>query len=142
MNLVQRLLNKILESQISHPRLFLVGALVLAGISIVYTVIDLQFWTSQRALISQGNRLVQLAEKADQFSDFDTFVVAIENKDKQRSVQFLRALARRLEADHRHFVEVFWRVDPEQFKPWALLYPKEKELLSLRENLREHDAFI
>jgi hopanoid biosynthesis associated RND transporter like protein HpnN len=142
MNVVQRLLRKILKAQTSHPWLFIVVAGVLAGFSILYSVMDLRFWTSQRALISQGNRLVQLAEEADQFSDFDTFVVAIENRDKQRSVQFLRALARRLEADHRHFVEVFWRVDPEQFKPWALLYPKEKELLSLRDNLREHDAFI
>ncbi len=142
MNLVQRLLKKILESQISHPRLFLVGALVLAGISIVYTVIDLQFWTSQRALISQENRLVHLAEEADQFSDFDTFVVAIESHDRHRSVEFLRALASRLEADHQNFAEVFGRVDFERFKPWALLYPKEKDLLSLRDNLKEHDTFV
>ncbi|HME42175.1 MAG TPA: MMPL family transporter [Syntrophorhabdales bacterium] len=142
MNLVQRLLNKILESQISHPRLFLVGALVLAGISIVYTVIDLQFWTSQRALISQENRLVRLAEEADQFSDFDTFVVAIESHDRRRSVEFLRALVSRLEADHQNFAEVFWRIDPERFKPWALLYPKERDLLSLRDNLKEHDTFV
>ncbi len=142
MNIVQRLLKKILNAQTSHPRLFLVGAMALAGLSIVYTVASLQFWTSQRALISQENRLVQLAEEADQFSDFDTFVVAIENRDKQRSLEFIRALAPRLEADHQHFAEVFWRIDPEQFKPWALLYAKEKDLLSLRDNLRGHDTFI
>ncbi len=77
MNLVQRWLKKILDAQIAYPRLFLFGALFLAGLSIVYTVTNLQFWTSQRALISQENRLVQLSEEADQFSDFDTFVVAI-----------------------------------------------------------------
>jgi hopanoid biosynthesis associated RND transporter like protein HpnN len=141
MNIAQRLLKKILESQISHPRLFLVGALALAGISIVYAMLNLQFWTSQRALISQNNRLVQLAEEADQFSDFDTFVVTIENRDSQRSMQFLQALASRLRADHKNFAEVFWRIDPESFKPWALLYAKEKDLLSLRDNLREHETF-
>jgi uncharacterized protein len=142
MNIVQRLLIKILNAQILHPRLFLVVAMALCGLSILYTVMNLQFWTSQRALISQENRLVQLAEQADQFSDFDTFVVAIENKDRRRSLEFIRALAPRLEADHQHFVEVFWRIDPEQFKPWALLYLKENDILSLYDNLREHDTFI
>jgi hypothetical protein len=142
MNGVQRLLKKILNAQTSHSRLFLVAAMALAGLSIVYTVMNLQFWTAQRALISQENRLVQLAEEADQFSDFDTFVVAVENRDRRRSLEFLRALGPRLEADHQHFREVFWRIDPEEVKPWALLYPKEKDLLALCDNLREHGTFI
>ncbi|HVN22526.1 MAG TPA: MMPL family transporter [Syntrophorhabdales bacterium] len=142
MNLLQHVLKKILESQISHPRLFLAGALVLAGFSITYTIMDLQFWTSQRALISQENRLVQLAEEADQFSDFDTFVVAIQNLNTRRSIEFLRALASRLEADNKNYAEVFWRINPESFKPWALLYLKERDLLSLRDNLQEHETFL
>ncbi len=141
MNILQRLLKKILGAQISYPWLFLFGAAALTALSIIYTVMNLQFWTSQRDLISQDNRLMQLADRADQFSDYDTFVVAIQNDDTQRSLQFIRALGPRLRADY-HFSEVFWRIDPVQFKPWALLYLTEKDLLTLSENLKEHESFI
>ncbi len=139
---VQRLLQRVLAAQYAHPWLTLLVAMALVGFSILYTVTHLQFRTSQRALLSQHDRLVQLSEVADQFSDLDTFVVAIENRKKQRSLQFLRALVPRLAADHRHYSQVFSRVDPEQFKPWALLYMDKKDLLSLRDALTEHEGFL
>ena len=142
MSRVQRLLLRVLAGQCAHPRLVLLVALALVGISIFYTVTHLQFRTSQRALLSQHDRLVQLSEEADQFSDFDTFVVAIENRERQRSLKFLRTLAPLLEADHRHYSQVFSRVDPGRFKPWALLYMDKKDLAALRGTLEEHETFL
>lgn len=142
MTWVQRLLWKVLSVQTSYPRLIVASAIGLAVLSITYTVGNLQFWTSQRALLSREDRLVRLSETADQFSDFDTFVVAIEGHDKRRSLEFLKILTPKLEADRRHYLEVFSRVDPEQFKPWALLYLKRQDLLLLRDNIQEHGEFI
>ena len=79
---------------------------------------------------------------ADRFSNLEGFVVAVENHDARRTVEFARELATRLQADHEHYKQVFARVDPASLRRWALLYLDEKELMGLRENLREHSAFI
>lgn len=118
------------------------GALVLAGLSVLFTVTHLEFKTSQRALISSENRLMQLLSIAERFSNPDAFIVAVENKDARQSLEFVRALGPRLSADHEHFAQVFYRVDPAHFRPWALLYLKPKEIVELRNNLEKHESFI
>ena len=142
MSMVQRLLRGVLAAQCARPWLTLFVALALVGLSVFYTMEHLQFRTSQRALLSQHDRLVRLSEEADQFSDFDTFVVAIENREKERSLRFLHALVPELAADHRLYRQVFSRVDPAQFKPWALLYMDNKDLRALRDALTEHEALL
>jgi hopanoid biosynthesis associated RND transporter like protein HpnN len=132
----------ILRVQTSHPFLTFVSALVLAGLSVLFTATQLEFKTSQRALISSENRLMQMLNIADRFSNLDAFIVAIENKDAGRSLEFVRVLASRLEADHEHFAQVFHRVDPAHFRPWALLYLKPEEIVELGKNLGKHESFI
>ena len=142
MNFVQRGLQKIVILEMAHPLLILLIALTLAALSIFYTVTNLGFQTSQRQLISPDHRLVRLSEQADQFDDLDTFVVAIENEEPSRSLGFLRALVPLLEADRENYAQVFSRVDPKPFKPWALLYLEKKDLLTLKDNLKERHGFI
>jgi hopanoid biosynthesis associated RND transporter like protein HpnN len=142
MTRVQRTLRIILAAQTAHPFLILLIALTLAGLSVFYTVRNLEFHTSQKALISPKQRLLQLTKLLDPFDEMDTFVVAIENRDTSRSLAFLRALVPHLEADKEHYVEVFYRVDPQAFRAWALLYLDEKELRTLKGNLQEHQQFM
>ncbi len=138
----QKAMRFILRVQTSHPFLTFVSALVLAGLSVLFTATHLEFKTSQRALISSENRLMQLLNIADRSSKLDAFIVAVENKDSPRSLEFVRALASRLEADHEHFAQVFSRVDPAHFKSWALFYLKPEEIIALRNNLEKHEPFI
>ncbi|HOE16159.1 MAG TPA: MMPL family transporter [Syntrophorhabdaceae bacterium] len=132
----------ILRAQTAHPFLTFAGALVLAGLSALFTVTHLEFKTSQRALISSENRLMQMLNVAEQFSKLDAFIVAVENKDERRSLEFVRTLASRLEGDSEHFAQIFYRVDPAHFRPWALLYLKPEEIAELRNNLEKHKSFI
>jgi hopanoid biosynthesis associated RND transporter like protein HpnN len=142
MNFVLTGLRKALIFETTHPLLTLFLALALAALSIFYTVMDLKFLTSQKQLISPEHRLVQLSEAIDQFEDFDTFVVAVENQNTSRSLDFLRVLVPILEADHENYLQVFSRVDPKLIEPWALLYLEKKDLLALRDNLKEHHSLI
>lgn len=128
--------------EIRYPLLTFLVSLALAALSILYTAKNLEFQTSQKDLIYPSNRLMQLSERANQFEDWDSFVVAIESRDPRRSLKFLHALAARLETDQENFLQVFYRVDPQQFRPWALLYLDKKDLLTLGDNLREHRLFI
>ncbi len=114
----------------------------MAALSVLYTARNLTFQTGQKDLIYPSNRLMQLSVQISQFDDLDSFVVAIESRETRRSLKFLQALVARLEADQEHFQQVFYRVDPKQFRPWALLYLDKKDLLTLGDNLREHSHFI
>jgi hopanoid biosynthesis associated RND transporter like protein HpnN len=142
MNFIQRALRKAFVAETAHPILTLSIALILAVFAVFYTVKNLDFLTSQKQLISPKNRLIQLSETIDQVEDLDPFVVAIENQETARSLKFLHALVSVLEADHEHYTEIFFRVDPTLFKPWALLYLEKKDLLTLRDRLQEHQGFI
>jgi len=142
MNRLQRGLLKVLLTQTAHPVLTLSVALILAGFAVLYTVKNLDFLTSQKQLISPENRLIRLSETIDQFEDLDPFVVAIENRETSRSLNFLHALLPVLEADHEHYTEIFSRVDPKLFRPWALLYLEKKDLLTLRDRLQEYKGLI
>ena len=128
--------------QTSYPLLTLLSALVLAALSVFYTVNNLQFQTSQKDLISPKERLIHLAGQVNQFEQLDSFIVMMESQDSRRSLKFLQTLVPRLEADKENYREVFYRVDPKRFKPWALLYLNPKELQILADNLREHGSFI
>lgn len=142
MNFVQRGLRKSLILQTAHPLLTLFIALTLTGLSIFYTITNLGFQTSEIQLISPKHRLIQLSEQLDQFEDLDSFVVAIENKETSRSLKFLHGLAFQLERDRENYTQVFYRIDPNLFRPWALLYLEKKDLLTLCDNLQEHRPFI
>lgn len=93
-------------------------------------------------LIYPENRLVKLSRAVSAFDDYDTFVVVIQNRNVSRSLAFLHTLVPLLEHDQKHYRQIFYRVDPALFKPWALLYMKRKDLLRLGQNIREHETLI
>ncbi|HKK01567.1 MAG TPA: hypothetical protein VJ955_05320, partial [Desulfuromonadales bacterium] len=128
MTIIQRTLQRILALETEHPRWTVAIAVLLAALSIGYTVRNLGFLTSQMDLISPENRLVQMSKQISSFDKLDQFVVVIENHDSARSLKFLKALVPRLRADHKHYKQIFYRVDPDQFRDWQLLYLDRKDL--------------
>jgi uncharacterized membrane protein YdfJ with MMPL/SSD domain len=112
---LRKKLQKLLAFQTSHPFAVLAFWVALAACSVIYSAGHLGFQASQRSLISPDNRLMQLLRMADRFSDLDAFVVAIENRDTRKSLEFLGRLGPRLEADHAHFQQVFYGSTPRGF---------------------------
>jgi len=142
MSLIQRIFNRIFLAVTWWPLGTMLLAFTLAGTSLWYTFNHLGFLTSQRSLISSENRLVQLSRQLDQFDDLDRFVVAIESPTVARSMEFLHALAARLEADRDHYLEVFYRVNPRALRPWALFYLSGNDLMSVRARLEDYAGLI
>jgi len=142
MNHVERVLKKITLVQTRHPGWVFSLAIGLAAISILYTVRNLEFQTGHMDVISPKDRFRQTTEQLRGFSELDTFIVVIENRDDSRSLEFLQALVPRLQADQSHYRQIFYRVDPEQFRPWALLYMGIDELSRLRKSMEEHRALL
>jgi len=141
-NLAQQLLKRILIIDTSHPFIVIAVAVFLSVVSIVYTLNNLDFYTDQKDLISPEHRLVKLSENIDQFDRLDNFIVAVENREDARSIKFLNTLAHRLRKDKDKYQEIFYRVYPDDFKQWALLYLRKDRLLEIRNSLAEHHDFI
>ena len=139
---MRRWLQRLIGIQTSHPLATTVVWVALAAVSVVVTVGHLGFETSQRSLISPSDRMMQFLKMADRFSDQEAFVVAVENRDTRRTLEFARTLLKKLEADRTHYEQVFARVDPASMRRWALLYLSKKELADLGDNLRDHKAAI
>lgn len=139
---VSRAFRKLLTAQIRHPRTTLLISLVLSAVSIIYTVNHLGIQTGQKDLISPQERLIQLAKQASQFEQLDSFIIVIDGKNQPRSLQFLRTLAPLLEKDKANFKQVFYRINPDLIKQWALLYLDKKEISDIVQNLRDNRAFL
>lgn len=142
MNPARQALGRLFRFTTAYPILTVAVALALGLASLAYSARHLEFQTSQKDLISPDNRLVQLSEKIEPFDDLDTFIVAVKNRDSRRSIAFLKALVARLASDPAHYQEVFYRVDPDRFRRWALLYLDPDELSDVRTRLLDHREFL
>jgi len=135
-------LAKLVAVQTAHPWpvLFLVTALSI--LATIYTANHLGIQSSQQDLISPHEELIKISKQFHGFEQLDSFIVVIAAPDAERARHFLRQLTPRLEADRRNFAQIFSRVDPDAFKPWALLYLEEKDLLLLSGKLQENRRFL
>jgi hopanoid biosynthesis associated RND transporter like protein HpnN len=111
-------------------------ALALCAVSIFYAKRSLTIHSSTKGLISSNLRLIKLTDKMDKaFGGHDGLVVVVENQEKSRSIAFARALAAELRRYPDRFTELFYRLNPDVFKPWALLFLGRDDLTNLEKNV-------
>lgn len=109
-----------------------------AAWSVVYTVKNLAMRTSRSELVASDLRLIRQSEAIDrEFGSRDNFVVVVEN-NRPQATAFAEDLARELRKYPQEFPEIFYRVDPEPLKHWALLYMEPGDLSKLKSSLLEH----
>ncbi len=117
----------------------IIGTVIIGAAAAYYSYHYLTFVTSRDELVSSDQRLIQLSRKVDrQFGSLDNLVVVVENTDLHRSIQFAEDLAKELRQYPRDFRDLFYRVDPDKFKDWALLYPEQKDLVEFKRKLLDH----
>ena len=118
-------------------------ALVLAGLSVYHTLVRLTISTSRKDLIASNQRLILLSDHlSEAFGDRDGLVVVVENANRSQSVRFAEALATELRRYPNRFTDLFYRLNPDNFKPWALLYPEIPDLLKLEDNLSVQKSLL
>jgi uncharacterized protein len=117
--------------------------LALAVVSVYYTYQHLTFRTNRSDLVASDQRLLLLGEQlAKDFGSRDDLVVVVENGHPDRSKAFAEALAAELKKYPRDFREVFYRLQPEAFKKWALLYLEPKQINEIKGKLNEHQGVL
>jgi len=118
------------------------AALLLCAASIFVTVKRLGLETGQLDLISPKHPLIRLNEELRPFRGRDAFTVVVEAPSPRQAVAFIQDLASRLRNQPQYFKEVFYRIDPSTFRPWALLYLSAEDLRRLADRLREHRSLL
>jgi hypothetical protein len=126
-----------------RPRLVLACVFLSAVASIAITVKKLDVITDQLELISHNHPLIALTERLEPFKSNDSsFTVVASVPSPQRAVAYAEALARRIRNDSVHFKGVFYRIDPEQVKPWAFYYLEPEQIREIENNLKENADLI
>jgi uncharacterized protein len=111
-------------------------AVVLAVASVYYTVTNLAIRTSRGDLVASDQRLIKQSEVMDQaFGGRDGMVVVVENGHPQRAIKFAETLAAELQRHPDHFTDLFYHLNPENFKRSALLYLDPKDLDKIKDSL-------
>jgi hypothetical protein len=113
-------------------------ALLTAVGGVGYALKNLRISTSRSDLVASDQRFMALSNKMDRaFGGRDGLVVVVEAPTRRRAVDFADALALELKRYPQAFPELFYRQDPERFKPWALLYLDPPDLSMLKDRLLE-----
>lgn len=144
MKLLSRLLQVWTGWIVSWPRLVLGIAFLAALASIALTATKLEMITDQLELIRVDHPFIALSDKLDPFTTETrrSFDVVIEAPTPLRAVSFVQELSSRIAKDPAYFKNIFYRVDPERFKSWQLLYLDESELLDVKEKIDAHSSLI
>ncbi|MFZ5451373.1 MAG: MMPL family transporter [Thermodesulfobacteriota bacterium] len=117
----------------------IIFTLIVGGAAVYYSYYYLQMVTSRDVLVSSNERLIKLSKEIDaQFGTRDNLVIVVENDNLPRSLHFIEALAQKLRQYPEEFRDLFYRVDPANFKKWALLYVDQKQLLEFKGKLLEN----
>jgi hopanoid biosynthesis associated RND transporter like protein HpnN len=93
--------------------------------------------------VASDQHLVRLGEKySKDFGSRDDLVVVVENGHPSRVKAFAEALAAELKKRPEAFPEIFYRLQPEAFKKWALLYLEPQQIQEVKDKVQDHRGLL
>jgi len=140
--IIERFLKSLISFQTSHPIIIVFMAISLSILSFYYSYKEMDFYTSQKKLISPKKRLMKLYKRFDPFDDLDKFIIVIHHRNRKEALKFAKSLVSILKKQKDKYVDIFYRINPDWFKKWELLYLDKEDLLNLRDQLKEHKELI
>lgn len=140
---ISKLLAKTANWTMLYPKRIVVAQLLLAVVSIWYTVEYLQFSTNRNELVGEDQKYHQIFLKyQEEFPNQDDIVVVVESDNFDRNRMFVEILGARLEAETNLFTDVFYKGDMKMMGNKALLFSDESMLVDLEAELKNYAPFI
>lgn len=153
----ERLLLRLTELVFQHRAWFGWPHLVLTGLSIWYTVENLEFHTSRNALVGGEKEYHKVfLQFRKEFPVEDDIVAVVESEQMEKNRQFVERLGAKLEAERTTvtaedgsteietnlFAHVFYKGDLKMMGPKALQFVPEKDLRSMQQSLTDFRPFL
>src|SRR5713226_6489271 len=138
-----RLLRRLVRWSSRRPILTVLLSLILAGLSVGYTVHTLTFKTSGRDLLPpNASYVVRYNQYAREFGELEDIVVVIEARTFEAAKAYAAQLVHGLRLSPLKFPRVAYRIDPKRFEGRQLLYLPTEELMEIRERIFDHQEFM
>lgn len=138
-----RLLRRLVRFACLRPGTTVTVAVVLAAVSVVYSLVFLQFATSTLALLPQGKRFIEKYVEYDkEFGDLDDLVLVVQAPSLPEATIYANRLVRELRANRVPLDRINYRIDPKQFEGRALLYLSTDKLKEIRERVFDYQEFM
>lgn len=143
MNIRRRILNALARAAARHPVWMLLGAVLVAVVSLLLAANNLEIETSRSALISEDrpyNR--RYNEYRDAFEKWDDLIVAVRAPEERTAERFVDEVGTALDADDEHVRRVLYRIDSDALEAKGLLFLSKEELKSLRSDLEDNREML
>jgi hopanoid biosynthesis associated RND transporter like protein HpnN len=138
-----RLLRRLVRLSCRRPAITVAISLLLAVVSVVYTMQVLTFKTSTRSLLPQdAGFVVRYAEYAKEFGELEDIVVVVEAGSFEGARAYAVRLTEELQQSPVKFHRIAYRIDPKRFEGRQLLYLSIQELLEIRDKIFDHQEFM
>src|SRR6266478_4044221 len=138
-----RLLRRLVRLSCRRPAITVAISLLLAAVSIFYTMQALTFKTSTRSLLPQdAGFVVRYAEYAKEFGELEDIVVVVEAGSFEGARAYAARLTDELESGPVKFHRIAYRIDPKRFEGRQLLYISTPEPREIREKIFDHQEFM
>jgi len=138
-----RALRRLVRLSTLRPRVTIALALILAVLSVVYTLHALTFKTSTRSLLPQNAGFVlRYAEYAKEFGELEDIVVVVEAGSFEGARAYAARLTEELQGSSIRFHRIAYRIDPKRFEGRQLLYLSTPELREIRDKIFDHQEFM
>ena len=137
-----RVLRGLVKVCCARPRITLLLAVLLAGVSVAHTVRHLGFKTDQANLLPRSVLLQRYEEYERQFGDLDDIVIVVEAPSLPEAQAYAARLVGELRTRAVPLERLTYRIDPKQFEGRALLYLSKERLAEIREKVFDYQDFM
>jgi uncharacterized protein len=138
-----RLVRRLVRVACRAPRVTLLLAVLLAVVSVVYTIQTLTFATSTRALMPRNVPFIERYGQLDkEFGDLDDLVIVVEAASLPEATVYANRFVREVKAAHVPLSRLSYRIDPKQFEGRALLYLSKEKLQEIRNRIFDYQDFM
>jgi hypothetical protein len=126
----------------ARPRVTLLLAIVLAALSVGYTVRHLAFKTSQTDLLPRTTFIERYEQLELQFGDLDELVIVVQAPSLPEAQAYAARLTHALRTRAVPLERLAYRIDPRQFEGRALLYLSKEQLAEIRDKVFDYQELM
>lgn len=140
----ERVLKSLVARVLSVPQFILAAALLTAAASVWLAFAGIKFQSSELELISTKLPLIAKSDRLDKFGYYGktTFALVVRAPARDRAIEFMNTLVKKIHADPKHFQDVFYRIDPDEFKKWLLYYLDTDKLVHIKNTLEQNLSMV